>query len=205
MKTSTSKRTILLRSFTLLPLLALLIYGFSSTQEKVKEIAYDTTEVADYKATPKQIEEYNKLAKKYNDMPKDNMVIKGKELTRMRYLYDLMTIEQRKNAEPYPNIPPPPLAPDVPPAVKVIKGVNDGDANIPPPPPPPPAPEDPMDHVIKMAKKGATFYYEGDKISSDKAIRLLKKNKNLNIQTTRHNSKNPVVKISKNPKRKTPN
>jgi len=94
---------------------------------------------------------------------------------------------------------PPPPSPDAPPAVKVIKGVNDGDANIPPPPPPPPAPEEPLDHVIRMAKKGATFYYEGDKISSDKAIELLKKNEHLNIQTLGHDSKKPVVKISKSP------
>lgn len=152
------------------------------------------------KATKDQIKEYNKLAKKYNDMPQDNMRINGKEITRMRYLYDLMTIEQRKNAEPYPNIPPPPPpppAPDAPP-IEVIKGVNDGDPNI-PPPPPPPAPEDPLDHIISMAKKGAAFYYEGKKISSDKAIELVKKNKDLNIQSTGHDSKKPVVKISKEP------
>ena len=325
MKTSTSKRTIWLRSLILLPLLAMLIYGFSATEVQLKDAAYDTIEKADLKATPqevaryntlaakwnkdfakdntkriiqlkeltvletlyrkmsqdqkanaepfpscvpppprvpknatenqiaayelaiinyeekynqkvheiksednetvlvnftvdeenkalkatpKQIKEYNKLAKKYNDMPQDNMRINGKELTRMRYLYDLMTLEQRKNAEPYPNIPPPPPPPnappvpgaiDAPPPIEVIKGVNDGDPNIPPPPPPPPAPEAPLDHIIHMAKKGATFYYEGKKISSDKAIDLIKKNKDLNIQSTGHNSKTPVVKISKEP------
>ncbi|WP_055394615.1 M56 family metallopeptidase [Flagellimonas eckloniae] len=63
----------------------------------------------------------------------------------------------------------------------------------------PPAPQSPLDHVIDMAKNGATFYFEGKEISSDRAIELLKKNKELNIETTGHNSKNPKVKISKSP------
>ncbi|MEL6811882.1 MAG: M56 family metallopeptidase [Bacteroidota bacterium] len=91
------------------------------------------------------------------------------------------------------------LVPPPPPPPVVIKGVNDGDPNLPPPPPPPPAPEEPLDHLISMAKKGAQFYYEGKKISSDKAIELLKKNDNLNIQTTGYNSKSPKVRISKKP------
>lgn len=65
-------------------------------------------------------------------------------------------------------------------------------------PPAPPAPQSPLDHVIDMAKKGATFYFEGKEISSDRAIELLKKNKSLNISTTKSSSKNPQVKISKN-------
>lgn len=150
------------------------------------------------KATPEQIAEYNKLARKYNNMPKDNMRVKGKELTRMRYIYDLMTLEQRRNAEPFPSLPPPPPAPDAPNPPKVIKGVNDSKSHL-PPPPPPPAPKSPLDHVISMAKKGATFYYEGKKVSSDKAIEILKKNPNLNIDSRQHNSKNPQVRISKKP------
>ncbi len=89
-----------------------------------------------------------------------------------------------------PNIPPPP-----PPAPKVLKGVDHGGSNIPPPPPPP----NPIDHIIEMAKKDATFYFEGEKITSDKAIEIIKKNKDLNIQTTGSSSKNPEVKISTKP------
>lgn len=89
-----------------------------------------------------------------------------------------------------PNIPPPPPAP------KVLKGINDGDPNIPPPPPPPTSP---LNHIIEMAKKNATFYFEGKQITSDKAIELVKKNKDLNIQTTGSSSKNPQVKISTKP------
>jgi len=409
MKTSTSKQAIWLRSLILLPMLAVLIYGFSTTQTKIKDEAFDATEIKDKKATPQevaqynalaskwnedfarentkriisledlnvlesvyrkmsrtqkadaepfpncappppppipadasekqiaayektienyekwynqrvskvssadekvkmtntivtnksqfvkatpaQIKEYNQLAKKYNNMPQDNMRINGKEITRMRYLYDLMTLDQRKNAEPYPNIPPPPPPPDAPPVpnaedapppIEVIKGVNDGDPNIPPPPPPPPSPKvaptpkidhnnrtlslnsdinpvigqtmaitiDPvvipdyniavnpviktdiktnyeikvkpaialnydfkikpsaetapvtpnvLDHIIEMAKKGATFYYEGSKVSSDKAIELVKKDRSLNVQTRKYHSNAPTVHLSKSP------
>ena len=169
-------------------------------------------ELSQKKATAAQLAEYNKLAKKYNEMSKDYMVIKGKELTRMSYLYDLMTVAQRKNAEPYPNIPPPPPAPDAPKAPKVIKGVKYDSPPPPPPPapapivkigeisdiPPPPSPPNPLDHVIQMAKQGADFYYEGKRISSDKAIELLKKNKGLNIQIKDHKTPNEV-RITKKP------
>ncbi|MCI2228970.1 M56 family metallopeptidase [Polaribacter sp. MSW13] len=65
--------------------------------------------------------------------------------------------------------------------------------------PPPPPPISPLDHVIKMAKKDAIFYFENKEITSDKAIELLKKNKHLNIDTRSKGLKKPIVKISKNP------
>jgi hypothetical protein len=124
-----------------------------------------------------------------------------------------MSVQQRKSAEPFPSFPPPPPAPGavkatsnvednipppppVPDAPKVMKGEK---SEIPPPPPPAPKPEKPIDHVVKMAKKGATFYYEGKKVSSEMAIELIKKNNALNIQTTGINSVNPKVRISKEP------
>jgi len=64
-------------------------------------------------------------------------------------------------------------------------------------PPQPPIPPDPIDHIIEMAKQGATFYYKRKKISSDKAIDLIKNNKNLSISTKKTNNQIPVVKISK--------
>ncbi len=171
---------------------------------------------ADVKITPKQLAEYNALAKKYNEMDKNDMVVYKKDIERLKYLYDMMSPAQRKNAESFPDLPVPPPAPDAP---KIIKGVNDHKVNIPPPPPPPntpkviigvnddasnippppPAPESPLDHIVSMAKKNATFYYEGEKISSDKAIAIIKNNENLNIQTARVNTKRPLVKISTAP------
>ncbi|MGB5554174.1 MAG: M56 family metallopeptidase [Flavobacteriaceae bacterium] len=63
-------------------------------------------------------------------------------------------------------------------------------------PPFPPTPITPMDHIIEMAKKDALFYYEGKEISSDRAIEILKNNKNINIDTRRENGEKPIVKLS---------
>lgn len=61
-----------------------------------------------------------------------------------------------------------------------------------PKPPAPPKPKSPLDTVVEMAKKGATFYYNNEKITSDKAIKLLKENKNLNISSSRINNVSTV-------------
>ena len=70
---------------------------------------------------------------------------------------------------------------------------------LPTPPPPPPVPTNTTDYMIQMAKKGALFYYEDKKITSDKAIEITKKNKNINIQVLGHGSSKPIVKLSKKP------
>src|SRR5690606_11173334 len=58
--------------------------------------------VSQKKATPEMVAEYNKLAKHYNTMPKDGTFIKKKDSERMKYIYGLMTAEQKKSAEVYP-------------------------------------------------------------------------------------------------------
>ena len=63
---------------------------------------------------------------------------------------------------------------------------------------PPPPPRNHLDQVIKMAKKGAKFYFEKEPISSEKAIDMLKKNKKLNIHSESTNNSNYKVWISKN-------
>lgn len=73
------------------------------------------------------------------------------------------------------------------------------DMKNPPPPPPPPAPPVPLDHVIEMAKEGATFYYNDKKITSDEAINIVKKNKSINISTNTNNGTH-IVKLSKSNK-----
>ncbi|WP_397445306.1 M56 family metallopeptidase [Polaribacter sp. R77954] len=67
---------------------------------------------------------------------------------------------------------------------------------------PPPPPKNHLDQVIEMAKKGAKFYYEKEPIHSDKAIALLKKNKNLTIHSESTNNSNYKVWISKTPIKK---
>ena len=59
-------------------------------------------------------------------------------------------------------------------------------------------PKSPLDHAIEMAKKGAIFYYNDKKITSDEAIALLKENENLNILTN-SNDGISTVKISTKP------
>ncbi len=63
------------------------------------------------------------------------------------------------------------------------------------PPPPPPTPKSPLDHAIEMAKQGATFYYKKKKITSDEAIAILKKNKDLSMDISKTNGEKPIVKI----------
>jgi hypothetical protein len=245
MKTNTSKQTIYLRSLLLLPLLALTFYSFSESEQVLREDISKTFSIEpsnsesvlvedfspsseskiiiqEKKATPKEVAEYNTLAKHYNTMPKDRMQIKKKDVERLEYLYNIMSKEQKVNAEPFPNFPPPPPpAPNAPKLMRVIRGESVPPPPIPatatpaekvkmqktidhynntvPPPPPPPAPKSPLDHVIEMAKKGAAFYYEEKAISSDEAISLLKTNEHLNISTKGFSSKQPKVYITKDP------
>ena len=144
MKTKTSKSKVLFRSLWLLPLLVLLVFSFSTKQELQRTETNVTVLPDNDGASKAQIKEYNKLAKFYNKMNPSEMVIKPADIERLRYLYDLMTLSQRKKAEPYPSFPPPPPTTPTPPTpptpaqpVKVVKGVNDKDANIPPAPPKP--------------------------------------------------------------------
>lgn len=183
-------------------------------------------------ASRAQMATYNALAKKYNEMSRNDMRILMKDVEQLKYIYSIMSDKQKADAEPFPDFPEPPAAPEAPnhlndrehaamviqktikeqdphdvvganimskPAPPSSPKVVKGEVSTIPTPPLPPEPMDPLDHVISMAKKGATFYYKGKKISSDKAINLIKNNKSLNISTTKSNSKNPQVNISKEP------
>ncbi|WP_431133770.1 M56 family metallopeptidase [Psychroserpens mesophilus] len=50
-----------------------------------------------------------------------------------------------------------------------------------------------LDHIINMAKKDAVFFYEGQSISSDKAIELIKNNDDLNLFTKDISTDKPRV------------
>lgn len=191
------------------------------TSDDVKEFTKNLKQ----SATRAQMKEYNTLAKKYNEMlsEKSNIHIKGQEVERMKYIYGLMSEKQKADSEPFPDFPPMPKAPKAPKPAKMVKAPEGEKSNIPSPrepqpakpakapkvkkgeisdipqPPTPPEPQTPLDHVIEMAKKGATFYYKGREVNSDEAIELLKNNKNLNIDSRGGNKKHPVVRISKNP------
>jgi bla regulator protein BlaR1 len=151
-----------------------------------------TGKIIQQKATKAEIDEYNKLAKKYNVVNIEKRIIKKNDLERLEIIYKKMTDAQKVNAEPYPkNIPPPPPAP------KVMKGEK---SNIPPPPPPapnvsktpsasngnlymaaqaPPAPNpNPVEYIKELAKRGATFYIGPHKYSAEEAIKMVEKSTN---------------------------
>lgn len=65
-------------------------------------------------ATREEMKEYNALAKKYNEMDRNRMVVKNKEIKRLKELYGKMSQKQQADAEPFPNFPPPPQAPKAP-------------------------------------------------------------------------------------------
>ena len=64
---------------------------------------------------------------------------------------------------------------------------------------PPPPPRSPLDFTVDMAKRGATFYYDGKQISSDEAVKLLKTKKDIHVSAKGSQSKNPVVHLSSLP------
>jgi len=160
MRTKTSKKTIWLRSFVALPILALLLYSFSTTVQQEK-------------ASPKQVAEYNVLAKKYNEQSK-SMVVKLKEVNRLEYLHKLMNSAQKEKAEKLPTFPPMPPVPKT--TMRVTKNFYtftndkgeevkvemqyDGHKDFIAVPPPPPIPENATEKekqeyadVIKKYKK----------------------------------------------------
>jgi beta-lactamase regulating signal transducer with metallopeptidase domain len=169
----------------------------------IKKITICTSQVAEFQnsengqATPEQLAEYNKLAKLYNNQPKDKRIVKRADLMRLESIYNVMSDSQKNSAEPFPDCPPPPPPP--PP-------IDIEDVPPPPPPPidiedvpPPPPPQSPLDFIIDMAKTDAKFYYENKEITSDKAIELIKKNNKLNINAKNSSSRQPSVHISKDP------
>lgn len=122
MKSQSNSRTTRIKTLVILPILALLVYGFSSreiiplTPENEKPNMVDqleSTEIFEQddqqkSASREQMKEYNDLARKYNGVPMEKRIYKLKEIERMKYIYGLMSDKQRKSAEPFPNIPPKP-------------------------------------------------------------------------------------------------
>src|SRR5690606_34948520 len=99
MKTHTSKRAIWLRSLLILPLLSVLIYGFSTKEIVKKE---NQSEILQQKASEAEIAEYNKLAKKYNAVDIEDRIIPMDDLNLLETIYRKMTLAQRAQAPPFP-------------------------------------------------------------------------------------------------------
>ncbi|WP_299532560.1 M56 family metallopeptidase [Ulvibacterium sp.] len=105
MKRQTSKRTVLLKSTLVLPLLALLLYGFSGKkviQTAIPDATPTPMESIRENLTWDTFQEYNALAKKYNNPAMDERDVKTKDILRMEHIYHRMSKVQKTNAEPLP-------------------------------------------------------------------------------------------------------
>lgn len=134
-------------------------------------------------ATPKQIAEYNKLAEHYSNMPKDNMIVKHKDLEKMKYIYGIMTDKQKQNAIPFPKIklppPPPPATPVKAEAVMLEK--KEG---------------------IKLKKQAEGVKLKKLKEKKEKAVRLKKLAKPVAIEVVEVPPPPPPVPANATPKQK---
>lgn len=108
-------------------------------------------------ASRELMKEYEKLAKHYNSLPDHKRIIKLKDVKRMKYIYGLMNAKQKKNAEPFPNIPPPPAP----------KAAN---TNL-SPPPPPPIPENATKEQKEKYKKATEEYYRWYSVMNGKVYK----------------------------------
>lgn len=102
MKKQTSTKGIVLRSTLLLPLLTVLLVGFSETKTIVeKENTTSSVHIADSEINL-EIEKYNALAKKYNAIPITERVIPFNDLNLLESLYRNMSATQKETAQPFP-------------------------------------------------------------------------------------------------------
>ena len=193
-------------------------------------------------ASRKQMAEYNKLARHYNNMSSQKMKISLTDVERLRHIYSLMSEKQRADAEPFPDFPqmPPPPSPAAVPQLAVVaeaapratvapsaevavsptvaasaeKAVKATLATVPPSPPepetavtpenasippPPPPPKSPLEFAEEMAEKNAEFLYNGQQITSEKALEILKASENISIKSRHTNLKRPRVELSDKP------
>lgn len=162
------------------------------------------------KATKAMVEEYNKLVRHYRSQDEDYMVIRPEDFGRMKYIYNLMTPEQKKNAEEFPaDLLPPPPPPPVPPAPDSVLHAPE------PPAPPvehqglsfgfaqpvdftaiPSAPPSPLEYMKELADEGARFFLNGEEIKLEQALNLLQNGKGVSIKVVDHEKYPATVILS---------
>ncbi|MCY2686129.1 M56 family metallopeptidase [Salinimicrobium sp. TH3] len=229
MKKQPSQKAILVRTIIFLPLLAILLYSFSSRETIMLEEYKPNDELFQEKATPEMVTDYNKWAKHNNE--NKNAFVKVEVWKRMKYIYSIMTPAQKKEAEEFPDLNPNyiitieevenhsknktsrerngevPSPPPPPPAPPVSE-----DGQIPPPPPPPaqeikdlpvphPPPPSPEEAIKKWMNEDAEFFYNGKKVSGKEALKVVQENdgRNLKVNVKDDGSKK-TVRISDNKK-----
>lgn len=139
------------------------------------------------KASQSSLDDYNRLAKKYNSQPKIGMKVKLREAQRIKHLYTKLSKQQKRNAEPYPDFPQPPASP----TIKNGKNISGGSFV---PPPPPKASQKTINEYNTLAKK-----YNGRPIKSRKI-----KVKDYNHLEGLYNQLSPQQKVNAEPYPKLP-
>ncbi len=173
----------------------------------IDKIESDDVQVIEVKIANKVIQKANNTVEVIQIKRVPNAKIS--EVIEIKVAPKVLIIEEIKVRE---NVPPPtPIAAKV--TVKVIESVNAVIAETPPSAPTPIiikgvndvdlivlAPPPPLHDVdIKgLAAKGATFYFDGKEITSKKALKILDKNKDINVEIIESTSENPIVKLWKN-------
>lgn len=175
----------------------------------IDKIEGDDVQVIELKEASKVIRKANEAVEVIEIKRASNAKIS--EVIEIRVAPKVIIIDEIEADENLPP-PPPPIAAKV--AVKVIESVNAVKADIPPPPTPapiiikgvndvdlivlaPPPPPSAVDFE-DLAAKGAIFYLDGKEITSKKALKILDKNKDINVEIIESTSENPIVKLWKN-------
>ncbi|CAM4286066.1 M56 family metallopeptidase [Zobellia roscoffensis] len=104
MKKNTSKNSVVLRSFSAIPLITVLLLGFSEQVTLPKE-EVASAEIILNDATEAEIAQYNQLAKKYNAIAQEKRKITPEDLKTLELIYRKMSEKQKKEAEPFPECP----------------------------------------------------------------------------------------------------
>ncbi|MEB8328627.1 hypothetical protein OO009_04600 [Flavobacteriaceae bacterium KMM 6897] len=157
-------------------------------------VGNDDSPVQEKGATKAEIKEYNALARKYNSKAKGKYEIEMRDMSRLKQLYDRMTLEQKASAEPFPNIPPPPApmasTPSPVAPVSPVSPVTHVDAAH-----RAPTSSKVYSYAKELAQKDAQFYYEDKKITSIKGLEIIKSQSNIIVETLPWTNKKPEVKI----------
>ena len=96
MKTKTSLNKTWFKGLLVLPILAILIFGFSTKEEvKINQVNLSNVVIQEG-ASKDQIKRYNRLARYYNAMDQSHMKIKKSDVELLKYLYSLMSDSQLK-------------------------------------------------------------------------------------------------------------
>jgi len=160
MKKQTSPQAIWLRSLLILPLVAFLLYGFSTKEIIQKEILQEENVTGNLqeKASPEMVKEYNVIAEKWNDPNATNFKYVEGEKERALYIYSRMSESQKKESEPFP--------------IRITELLESIPAS--PTPPSPPFPENLTALIEDIRNKNGVFFYGNEKISYKQALEIAK-------------------------------